>query len=108
PAIADQNVSYYRKLVSGPAYWQDLSAADVELPTFGDVPSGMSLAPRATPIPDPAGAPTYRRTPQPRPEQRPKGPIMGEPAPSSNVQAQGPAPLEGPMALAYKSDQRGQ
>ena len=108
PSVADQNVSYYQNLVRGPAYWQDLDSANVDLPDFGDDPNSISLAPQATPVPDPADAPKGRRGPgAPTP-----GPIKGTPAPSATVQASvrptvpNAAPAAGaPMALAYRQDE---
>ena len=104
PAIAEQNVRYYRELVAQPAYWPDLASADAELPNFGDDPSTISQTPEADPIlqGDPAYRGPTRRAPAPTrapvPSFEAPAVIEGEPAPE--VSAQAPADAA-PLTLAF-------
>lgn len=112
PAVADNNVAYYRNLVSAPAYWADLSGSNVDLPDFGDDPNTVSFTPYARPQieSDPQYRP--RRAPVTPVEETETAPIQERPSvgaelkrPQGVQQAQSAEPASGaPMALAYDAD----
>jgi Flp pilus assembly protein TadD len=56
PQVADQNIDYFRSLMSQPAYWQEYAADNVETPDF-DAPAKAAPQPAAAlPQPKPAVA----------------------------------------------------
>lgn len=67
PALADNNVRYFRNLVAQPVYWQGLDPSAAELPQFDDEPAVASTTLRAKPIPEPVPSPTPGRI---RPPER--------------------------------------
>lgn len=87
PRVADNNISFYRQLMSQPAYWDEYAASGVDAPVFDDAPA----APLKT---DPAPAPKSVPNPQLREEQKPEedeaddAPVaLIEVAPITNVSA---------------------
>lgn len=98
PAVADRNVSYYRDVLSRPAYaWPDLTRSDVDLPDFGDDPASISMTPRATPVPEPRraaprptrAAPPAKTAPAPQkaPTPKPQSPPPAEAKPGAQTTA---------------------
>ncbi len=57
PRIAENNIGYFRSLVSQPAYWQEFTGDNVEMPSF-DAPVETTGKVETAPVPDiPASAP---------------------------------------------------
>lgn len=55
PQIADQNIDYFRSLMSQPAYWQDYAQDAVDAPDFDAIapePSEKDAAPEPRPLPE--------------------------------------------------------
>ncbi len=93
PQIADQNIDYFRALVSQPAYWQELAADNVETPSF-------DASPAAKPE-KAAAAPAFREEPRASDAAAEK-PVAEKPvaaaakqgaAMPTNASAEGPTPL---------------
>jgi len=83
PQIADQNIDYFRSLMTQPAYWQDYASGTVETPKFGVVPSTPSVkSARAKSEPLP------RLYEEPKPEEKDGAPIaLSGAAPATNASA---------------------
>jgi Flp pilus assembly protein TadD len=112
PSVADGNAAYFRQLVAQPAYWTDLSAADAELPDFGDDPGTISFTTRSEPVPEPHPSPTPHRIKKPAPAPAPvpsfkaPEPVEGKPAPGTSAKAEDEtqprlAANAAPTALTY-------
>ncbi|MEE9329217.1 MAG: tetratricopeptide repeat protein [Parvularculaceae bacterium] len=109
PQVADNNVNYFRSLLTQPAYWQDLNNDNVEMPSFptsgASVPSKFeptAIAP-ATPVPEPT-----RMTPAPKPTKKPEpapkdGSILSQNNPSQPATFMQPASPSKPIQLETTS-----
>ncbi len=66
PKVADNNASYYRGLMTQPAYWQGLSADNADLPDFDAPATAPSVPVETTPV-TPKPLPPYKE-PVPKPQ----------------------------------------
>ncbi|HPE32244.1 MAG TPA: tetratricopeptide repeat protein [Parvularculaceae bacterium] len=84
PQVADENIDYYRSLLSQPAYWQEYASDKVDAPNFDPAP-----APAAKPDAAPAPAPLPRLKEEPKKEEKKdNSPIaQSAPAPLTNASA---------------------
>ena len=81
PQLAQNNVEYFRSLLTQPAYWQDLATSDLDVPSF-DTPAETTSVPTVldtsrpetviepTPLPPVDAVPAVRKEPtlKPQPE----------------------------------------
>ena len=90
PRIADNNAAYYSSLVSRPAYWQEFTGDNVEMPDFGAAPVNPPRAAKMTPVMEgdlpapvatPAPAATTPREPAPAASTAPQ-PLRPQPQPA--------------------------
>nr|GGH97046.1 hypothetical protein GCM10011355_17310 [Aquisalinus luteolus] len=90
PRIADNNVTYFRSLVAQPAYWQEFSGDNVDLPDFGEEYVNPPRASRMTPVYEVPLTVNGQPAPGADTPQRPVAPAASEPTP---LQPQ-PQPIE--------------
>lgn len=92
PQVADGNVAYFQRLVSGPAYWGELRADQIDVPDFGDAPQTISTSAMDQPVAEPVKkappveAPTRLEIPEP--VEQPKSndaPLASVPSPEEDI-----------------------
>ena len=106
PRVAENNIGFFRQLLSQPAYWGEYASVDSDIPSF-DEP--VSAAPEIKSDPTPA-KPTLKEQPKfDEPETDDNAPIaLNEAAPVVNTSAvvadveQGPTSLIAPAAPAIE------
>lgn len=94
PQVAEQNIAYFRQLVTQPAFWQDYASGASDAPSF-DAPAAD-----ATPA-VPSKAPKLKE--QPKEENKDKGAPVALVAPTPVTNAS--ATVEGGMDEAVPSDE---
>ena len=67
PAVADNNIDYYRQLMAQPAYWDEYANTQADVPAFDDTP--------AAPLKAPAPMPKLEEQPKPEPTPEENEPI---------------------------------
>ncbi|MBD0425753.1 tetratricopeptide repeat protein [Aquisalinus flavus] len=90
PRIADNNVAYFRSLVAQPAYWQEFTGDNVDLPDFGEEYVNPPRASRMTPVHEVPLTVNGQAAPGGSAPQQPSAPAATEPRP---LQPQ-PQPVE--------------
>ena len=90
PQMADQNVDYYRALLTQPAYWQEYAADTTDVPSFDD------------PAPAPAATPKAPNSVKPKNEA--PAPLREEPKEPEESDNNAPIALIGTTAPTNASD----